>query len=286
MKVMFKRLLCLTVVFVMLFALTACGAADDIKNTPEATQPPSTEPVKETIPVTEEPEETRNIIDGGDIDEPTNAPGNASDASWEITYKDSFFYTNDVEDNMFLGIVEVLNTSDVDLYLYGGTFNICNPNGDVMAYANEFSVQVWPNAIHPGERGYYFYNGSSLEYNTIVTSDMQYIFDPVIKLAAAENPITRFDVTAVALLEGEGVQSWVCRGTVTNNTEQDEDLPRLFVILYREDGTPMVASGHFMPALAAGASMEFEVDQWYTFDFDFTEVTSYNVIATVDAFQF
>lgn len=221
----------------------------------------------------------------GPVATPTPAPTNQPDGtvSYNITYQDCKLHQSQYSDNTYYSaIVEIRNTGTANLYLADAIFDFENRNGNLLATDNYIS-KANP-VIAPGEKGYFFGSGSVTGKLTVNTD---YVFKPKLSVVKSKLDIIRYSVFDVTMNEeDETTVSFI--GKVTNNTDKDAILPNIKVVLYRADGTPILAEHRNISALKAGDTTSFDTHQIDLSKMGATcaDVASYEIFSCQTQYQF
>lgn len=287
MKVLYKRLICLFLTAMMLFALAGCNA-DEPNVTPSSGEMPthtfeggaeSTNPPEDvsTPEDTSSPEESEEVSSA-----PIHQPGDIqSDSPWMLTYADSLLYMRN-EDLVLHAIVEIENTGNEALYLGDAEFLLTDVAGEVIGEAPY--VDTFPSVVAPGEKGYFFYHGSGVIGNLEV--DTTYTFVPELDVRKSNTEPVRHPVSNTRLEGADSVSTFSFYGTVTNNTPETIESARCSVVFYSAEGTPITISHNFVNGLESKGEKEFMAWEWYIgMDIDASDFDSYWTFCEEVAFQ-
>ena len=203
--------------------------------------------------------------------------------SYEITYQNCHLrqsqYSNEV---LYTAIVEVQNTGTADLYLDEAIFDFEDRNG--MLLATDSFVSTACDIIAPGEKGYFFRSGF---VTGKLTPSTDYIFKPKISVEKSKLSIVRYDISNVTMkIEDDTRLSLI--GKVTNHTTEDAVLPNIKIVLYRADGTPILAEHRNISTLKAGDTTSFDTHDIDLGDMGATvaDVASYKIFSCKTQWQF
>lgn len=202
--------------------------------------------------------------------------------NWKITYQDCNLSESSIgKEANYDAIVEIENTGTSDLYLKDATFDFEDKSGHLLETKSFVSAD--PEIIAPGEKGY-FYSSGSLEK---VGLNTEYVFVPSLKVEQSKNSIIRYEISDTSKENTSyGVN---ITGRVKNTTDKDDSLVWVAFVLYRADGTPIIAGGTNITSLGAGETASFS-RTFYKYEFedigaDMSEVASYKVFACKTQYQ-
>lgn len=201
---------------------------------------------------------------------------------YEILYSSIDIYENSLGDVEYHGIVEIKNTSGANLYLKDAVFDIEDANGKLVASENSISSD--PKVIANGEKGYFYNNGGTLNEN--VNPELEYTLKPTIKVLPAEVDLIRYKISDTTLTTSAYGDINIT-GRITNNSEEDEGLVWIAVILFGEGDTPLAAYGTNITDLKMGDTRGFEADSMFISDnIDIEQVKRFEVYASPQQYQF
>lgn len=209
----------------------------------------------------------------------------ANAASYEVTYQNYYLYTDSFGDVRDYIIVEVENTGTVDLYLKSASFEFEDESGHLVAVDSGL-VSADPSIIAPGERGYFYSNMGSLSGDSIDING-EYVLIPNLVIEESKNDIIRYEISDTSISSGDLAPINII-GRITNNTDEDESMVWVAVILFDENGTPLGAAGTNVMDLSAGSTQSFDLDAVYlsSLNISVDDVAWYEVYACKTQYQF
>lgn len=197
-----------------------------------STQPSTVKPPEQTAPSDTQPQRNQG-------------------ESYRITYQNCRLEESLIGTaSQYESIVEIENDGSVDLYLKDATFDFEDRSGHLLETKSFVSAD--PEIIAPGEKGY-FYSSGSLDN---VTASTDYVFKPVLKVEKSKKPIIRYAISDTSK-EITQYDQLKITGRVQNNTSEDDSMIWVALILYRYDGTPIVAGGTNVLDVKAGETVSF-----------------------------
>lgn len=175
---------------------------------------------------------------------------NTQGESYTITYQ-YFNVFEEYDSTRYQAIIEIKNTSSVNLYLGDATFDIYDSKGKIVT--SEKYISATPSIIAPGETGYYYNNTGSLDVPL-----GQYSLKPTINVEKAQNTLKRYPISNTTLKKSKYGNSPCITGTITNDSAEDENVLWIAFVLYDSDKHPIGLYGTNILNLKAGATMGFE----------------------------
>lgn len=203
---------------------------------------------------------------------------------YKITYQNAVIYKNTLGKNICSCIVEIENTGKVDLYLDDAVFDFEDKDGNLLAtYSTLISCD--PERISKGEKGYFYCNSAPVAGN--IDENTEYIFSPKLKVEKSKYDIIEYEISETSISEGRHSSEYTVIGRINNITDEDDSMVWLCCVLYRDDGTPIAASGTNILDLRAGETRSFdikgiELSEW---NIEMYEIADYKVYAFKSQYQ-
>lgn len=210
---------------------------------------------------------------------------NASDELYKITYQTYDVYVNSIGNLCCDVIIEIENTSKFNLFLDSPSYDFEDSEGKLLGTSNIFSFgSEDPDIIAPGEKGYYYANGAPVDGT--LTADMDYVFVPHLDIRKSKNDIVRYEVSDLSLTEGE-FGTGTITGRITNNTDEDDRMVWVSIMLYNADGNPIGIFGTNVHDVNAGATVSFSSSALPVMhNVKYSDIADYKVIAAKSQYQF
>lgn len=202
------------------------------------------------------------------------------DVDYTITYQYFNVYEEQYIGTRYQAIIEIQNTSTGNLYLKSAVFDIYDMSGNIVA--SEDYISEDPSVIAPGEKGYFYTNGSS---SLDIPKD-KYTLNPTIKVEHTNLPVKKYPVSGTSIKESRygGVK---IVGTVTNDSSEDESLLWMVFVLFDSENNPIGIYGTNVLDLDAGMTIGFEGNGMFLPDYiTLDKVDRYEVIASPIQYQF
>ena len=204
--------------------------------------------------------------------------------SYEVTNTNFGYYTNSIGDIEYYGYVEILNTGSTNLYLDDCTFDLEDNDGHLLQ-SDDFIFSS-PDIIAPGEKGY-FYNGlgsNLIDKNVSMDNGIKLV--PNFKVEEARGEIVDYDISDTDMRTDDYGEIKIT-GRITNNTDQDDSLVSIALILYDSEGKVLAITGTSVMDLPAGSTQSFEGSTMFADDAAAPDkVASYAVVARKNYMQF
>lgn len=199
-------------------------------------------------------------------------------------YRANYQYFNVFEEYgrvRYQGIIEIENTSAGNLYLGNATFDVYDTSGKIVA--SETMISSDPSVIAPGEKGYFFSNGGSL--NDVEMG--QYIMKPSLSVKKTKLEAKRYPIANTSIKKSKYGSGVSILGTVTNDTEKDQSLLWIVFVVFDSSDHPIGVYGTNILDFNAGKTVGFEgegmlLPKSVTLD----KVKRYEVIASPIQYQF
>lgn len=214
---------------------------------------------------------------------PTPEPG--SKDLYRVTYQRCQLvegFRGETECNI---MIEIENITNYNLYLGTPTYEFEDPSGNLIGVCDSFAFgSSDPDIIAPGEKGYFYANSASVEGE--ITPESDYVFVPKLKVEKAKNKIIRYPISDLSITEGKYGPCTII-GRVTNNTDEEDSLVWLSIVLFDSKGKPLAAYGHNVMGVKAGTTVSFSADSMVVpDDIKFEDIADYQVIAAKSQIQF
>lgn len=162
------------------------------------------------------------------------ASDNKMDLSYEITDIYENIYDNPYVGKMYDVIIEVTNTGNAPLYLDKCTLDYEDNDGHLLQTTSEFSISKAPAIIQPGEKGYFFTNGST-SFDADVSFDDGVKLVPQLKLVKATGELKSYEVTDTTVYNN-GYGGVGIKGRVINDTDKEVSLIYITTVYYNAEG--------------------------------------------------
>ncbi len=175
--------------------------------------------------------------------------------AYEISYNNIDVWENSIGTTWYQGIVEIVNTGNVDLMLESGRFDIENPDGTLFASKNYISA--YPQIISPGEKGYY-YDASTLEGADL---NAQYKIVPKIEAVKSTSPKIRLTAKEFRIEDTEyfGMKAI---GRVENTSEQEQKSAHVTVVCFDEEQKPIYVFSGYADDMKPGDVVGEEISEF------------------------
>lgn len=193
------------------------------------------------------------------IIQPSSTPkvpaSNSTEDLYKVTYSTFDIRRNDGKEGEFESIVEITNTSGVDLYLGSNNFfDVEDPNGHLVG--REDIVYHMPDVIGPGEKGW-FYTPFYGKFNS--SDNLNYHMCPHLDVRISNNPPEKdYKLSDIQSAEDSfGNLSIV--GRVTNDRNIDDEYLAIDVVAFDGAEHPIGFSSTYVVDLSAGTTQSFDV---------------------------
>ncbi len=183
-------------------------------------------------------------------------------------------------DRTYEMVVELVNTSDVPLFIHAKSFDLEDADGHLLQ--TDTFISTAPDVILPGEHGF-IYNqfGSSIDVDT-PTEDI--VFIPNYTITEAQKAPHDYAVTDISFKKDP--ISYTMFGKVQNDTTEPDMNVFASVIYFDKDGNCLGIAGTDVYDIGPGASQSFEITSMgiqETFDPD--KIDSYTLYMREAAYQ-
>lgn len=201
----------------------------------------------------------------------------------DYNVKQEYFndYVNSIGMHIGNAFVEIENTGNVPLYLHDAKFDIEDDNGHLLKSEN--MVSTCPDAIFPGECGYFYDDHIDLD-DVDDSNGLKLV--PNYKVDEAKHEIVDYETNDVSIREDD---MWKCKiiGRLTNTTDEKIGIIYVNAIYYDADGNVLGISGTNLTDIEAGATESFEIiGQFFRDDVSFSDIADYKVIPRAWYLQF
>lgn len=233
--------------------------------------------------------QAENTADGQAEAEAASAPEAAQEeappAGKVVDYKvlNEFFYdrTNSIGSHVGSAFVEIENTGNTILYLHDGKFDIEDNDGHLLT--TDSLVSTCPDAILPGERGYFY--DDYIDLDDIDTSNGLKMV-PHYKVDEGRSDVIDYEVSDLAIRED---QMWKCMvsGRLTNTSEKEISLIYVNAVYYDAEGNVLGISGTNLTDIEVGDTESFKITgQFFRDDVSYSDIAEYRVVPRGIYFQF
>ena len=205
---------------------------------------------------------------------PTPEPTPELVAASEVTYVSAFPWTTSLGSTFVQTIVEVTNTGDIPLYFGQSNYDLEDSTGALIAAQK--NVSVFPNVIHPGEKGY-MYESTKVDI-TPAEGEITVYYN--LNLSPTASSLVDLPISDVSMSASD-FYLFTILGRVENNTEEAHNWIRVWVALYDADGTILgIEQTVLIDELAPGAKSSFEITSVMLPDsIEYEDIASYKVYA-------
>ncbi len=174
---------------------------------------------------------------------------------FEVTYQNNLFHQDSIGTIWSQAIVEVENTSDTDLYLNYGSYELTSTDGTIIHTTNN-SFIPYPDILSPGEKGYY-YELTTMDAGT-PTEGIS--ITPHIDVSPSKNENIRLEVSNTEIYDKEmgGID---VHGQITNSTDSAQESVYVAAVLFNENNEPIgLLWNILMNTIQPGETMGFELE--------------------------
>ena len=173
-----------------------------------------------------------------------------------VTYKCFEPYMTSFGQAYYYAVVELENIGDENLYLdtVESVFEFCDAEGNVLD--TERMLCASPDVLQPGEKGYYYPSFGRLQ--GVEDFDAHYEIVADIHVEKSELPVMRNTISDVELYDN-GNGSLGMAGQVTNTTDRDDLVGRVFCVLYNSYNQPVGIGTCNIGGLETGETKDFDI---------------------------
>lgn len=162
---------------------------------------------------------------------PSQPPTQADGVSYEITYQNTRVFS-EYGSTKAKVLIEISNNGTENLYLKSGSYDIEDADGNLIA--TESLASIYPTVLAPGEKGYLY----ETTYLDNYTGDGNVTVLPRFRIEEATIENTRYPVSDITISD-DSYGDIKVMGRVENNTNETESSPKIVIVFYDENGTPL-----------------------------------------------
>lgn len=206
----------------------------------------------------------------------SSKPAAPSNGPYTITYQNYEIYEQYDGDLGLYAFVEITNTGSKNLELDGVYFNFEDANGKLVGVVDvEFLKNSVPDIIKPGEKGYYYCNGYSIDGSMKYGDDV--VFVPEMKIEETDEQPVRHQVEDVSMTDGDfGDVNFI--GRVTNVSDEKDIFVYVTAVLLDKDSHPIGVGTTTILQMEPGDKETFNFDaDWHNLEFE--DVAGYVIYA-------
>ena len=212
--------------------------------------------------------------------EDTTAAETENKIQYEVTSTTFTHYTNSINKEEYCGIVEITNTGSAYLYLGDCSFDLEDDDGHLLQ--SDKYISSAPDVLAPGEKGYYFQNGS-IDDGVALDKGVNLVPNYTIEIAKkGADAIVEYEVSDLDLRDEDYGLGVKVTGRISNNTSEETssiDI-NLIAIFYGSDGKILDIGFTYPDAMAPGTKTSFEISTAFgNREFSAKDVSDYMVIA-------
>lgn len=209
------------------------------------------------------------------------AKGAANNGTSDYKEKISMFdiYEDSLGKLRYDAIVEIENTGNVPLYLDAKSFDV--ETGDGHLVQTDSWITSCPDAIYPGEKGYFYNQTGEFNDQTINVNDL--VLVPKYRIEKANQPPHEFPVEDLSI--ADGTFGLTVTGRIFNDTNEEESI-YVHVIFYDADMNCLGVTGTNVLDMAPNEYTSFEVSGiGLQHSFDASQLDNYFVYARENVYQ-
>jgi len=255
-----KKVFAIVLALALVVSCTACGAESASGSETEKSEESAATVVEESSKASSAEASTETSVAAEENGDP-----------YEVTYSHAVTWTDSIGSVWVQVIVEIKNTSEDNLYLDSGSYDLEDAAGTLIA--SQTLVSEFPNVLAPGEIGY-MYEETTLD--AAVDGELTVI--PRVSAKKATVDLLRYDV-ADAALSTDTYGGLKMLGRVTNSSSKDsEDSDMIYVVAFLYDSSNVCIGQMFTiltDPLAAGDTIGFEINA-----FSLPETVTEDVVAS------
>lgn len=201
----------------------------------------------------------------------------------DYSVKQEFFndYVDSIGNHVGSAFAEIVNTGNTPLYLNDAQFDIEDNDGHLLTTAT--MVSSCPDAIYPGESGYFYTDYIDLSG---VDDSNGLKFAPHYKIEEARNKIIDYEVSDLGIREDD---VWKCKvsGRLTNTQDEKIGILYLNVVYYDANGNVLGISGTNITDVQPGDTVSFEITGQFFYDnVNYSDIAEYRVYPRAWYMQF
>lgn len=210
----------------------------------------------------------------------TSSKPKSNKADYEVTDTYFNYYLNSIGSVEYFAFVEITNTGSSNLYLGSATFDLEDINGHLLQ--SDDLISTAPDAIYPGEKGYY-YNMGYIDEGVSLENGVKLV--PSYKVEVARQDIVEYEVSDLGIKED--TFGFSVTGRVQNNTDEDDSYCYINILFYDASGKIAGITGTTITDLTAGSKKSFECSSMFLpNNLSINDVANYKVIARKMMLQF
>ncbi|MDO5477379.1 MAG: FxLYD domain-containing protein [Eubacteriales bacterium] len=201
----------------------------------------------------------------------------------DYSVKQEYFYdyVNSLGSHTASAFVEIENTGNTSLYLSDGKFDIEDDAGHLLK--SESMISTCPNAIRPGETGYFY--ATYIDLDDVDTSNGMN-FAPHYKVEEAKHEIIDYQTSDTDIREDD---FFTCKitGRLTNTSDEKISLTYVNAVYYDADGNVIGISGTNLSDIEPGDTESFEIiGQFFRDNVSYSDIAQYKLIPRAWYLQF
>ncbi len=198
---------------------------------------------------------------------------------YEITNTTFLHHTNSIDNEEYVGIIEITNTGSTYIYLKECTFDFEDNDGHLLQ--TDKMISKSPDVIAPGEKGYFF-NDGLIDDGVSLENGINLVPNFSLEIATkGAEAIIEYEVSDLDLRDGDygGVK---VTGRVTNNTTEETNHINATVtaIFFDSEGKILDIGYTYLDPISAGGKVSFELSTMLgNSEMSAEDVANYVVIA-------
>ncbi|MDO5477516.1 MAG: FxLYD domain-containing protein [Eubacteriales bacterium] len=214
-----------------------------------------------------------------------SAPANDQAQEKSVDYEVKQEYFNDRVNSIGMHIgsafVAIENTGNTILYLHDGKFDIEDESGHLLK--TESLVSTCPDAIRPGEVGYFYEDYIDLD-DVDASNGLKLV--PHYKVEEARRDVVDYETSDVSIRE-DNMFKCMISGRLTNTSDEKINLIYVNAVYYDAEGNVLGISGTNLTDIEAGDTESFEISgQFFRDDVSYSDIAQYRVIPRAWYLQF
>ena len=212
------------------------------------------------------------------------ASENKNDLKYEITDIYENIYDNPYVGKMYDVVIEVTNTGNAPLYLDKCTLDYEDNDGHLLQTTSDFSISKAPAVIQPGEKGYFYTNGST-SFDPDVSFDNGVKLVPQLKLVKATGELKSYEVTDTTVYNN-GYGGVGVKGRIINDTDKEVSLLYITTVYYNAEGHVIGVSYSSVTDVQPNSKTSFDDSGTLNTQMSLDMVADYKVYAAEMYLQF
>lgn len=235
-----KRITAIILTSVLVLSMSSCGNSESQQQVEELTAQldqlqEDYDALKEELKAAQKTAEEHTVenedapIEQITKEETDEKSETADEPSYEITYQNAIFHTDEYGYITTRSIAEVKNTGEADLYLPYGSYDLKTQDGSIVHSSKFFRPA--PQIIAPGETGYYFEN----VYMDEGTPTEGISITPYITPETSKLKNYRLEISNTAIFDKEygGID---VHGEVTNTSDVAHEYLDIMIVFFDSEG--------------------------------------------------